>query len=67
MDWTHGQNERREITENSCDKQTRRLQKTRKTAVRMGRLCEERSKKRQRRKKSGEKMPTTGSNGEKRK
>ena len=45
MGWTHGQNERREITEKIRDKETRRLQKTRKTTAKMGGLCEERSEK----------------------
>ena len=36
MDWTRGKNERREITENIRDKETRRLQKTRKTTAKMG-------------------------------
>ena len=43
--WTHGQNERREITEKICDKEERRLQKTRKIAAKMGGLCDERSEK----------------------
>ena len=44
MGWTHGQNERQEITEKIRDKDTR-LQKMRKTTARMGGLCEERSEK----------------------
>ena len=40
-------------------------QKTRKTTAKMGGLCEERSFESQRRKKSGEKRPTTGTNGNK--
>ena len=50
MDWTHGQNERRQITEKSRDKE-RRLQKTRKTTAKMGGLPEERPKKGRRRRK----------------
>ena len=61
MGWTHGQNERRKITEKISDKETRRLPKTRKTTAKMGGLNEERSKKNSR-KKSGEKRPATGSN-----
>ena len=45
MGWTHGQNVRREIAENISDRETRMLQKTRKSTAMMGGLCEERSKK----------------------
>ena len=43
MGWTHGQNERRKITEKTRDKEARQFQKTRKTTTKMGDLCEERS------------------------
>ena len=45
MGWTHGKNERREITEKIPDKEIRWLQKTKKTTAKMGGLREERSKK----------------------
>ena len=45
MGWTHGLNERRDTTEKTWDKETRRLQKTRKTTAKMGGLCEDRSEK----------------------
>ena len=45
MRWTHGQNERLEITEKIRDKEARRFQKTRKTTTKMGGLREERSEK----------------------
>ena len=43
MGWTHGQNERREITEKILNKEARRLQKTRKSEGRSekGRVQEE--------------------------
>ena len=44
MDATHGQNERRRITEKIRDKETRRLEETRKTTAKMGGLREERSR-----------------------
>ena len=36
MGWTHNQNERRGITEESSDEETRRLQKARMTISKMG-------------------------------
>ena len=45
MGWTHGQNERWEMTENIRDKEARWLPKTRKATAKMGGLCEERSEK----------------------
>ena len=36
--WTYGKTERRDNTENICDKGTRRLQKTRKATAKMGGL-----------------------------
>ena len=45
MDWTGGRNERREITKKIRGKETKRLQKTRKTTAWMGGLSEDRSKK----------------------
>ena len=42
MGWTYGQNERGEITEKIRDKETMRLQKTRKITAKMGGLSEER-------------------------
>ena len=45
MGWTHGQNERWEITEKIRDNEARWLQKTRKTTAKMGGLCEERPEK----------------------
>ena len=43
--WTHGQNERWEITETIWHNEARRLQKTRKTTAKMGGLSEERYEK----------------------
>ena len=40
MGWTHGQNEGRQITEKRLDKETRNLQKMRKTTAKMGGLPE---------------------------
>ena len=65
MGWTHGQNERRAITEKIRDKETRRLQKTRKTTAKMGGLCENRSKKGRGGRKVEKKRPATGTNGNK--
>ena len=59
MGWTHGQNERREITEKIRDKEVRRMHKTRKTITKVGVLCEERSEKGRGGRKV-EKRPTTG-------
>ena len=45
MGWTHGQNERWEITEKIWDKEIKRLHKMRKTAAKMGGLSDERYEK----------------------
>ena len=64
MGWIHGHHDRREITETIRDKETRRLEKTRKTLLRW-QDCVNKDLRKAEEEKSGEKRPTTGTNGNK--